>query len=145
MLILVHYNDKQKQNYNNMLFYISKLLKTPYIYYFHTVGNSTSVSGNGNSTAGSYQTYTNKSATVYQQTAAQPQGFSNTNYANTQVSNSSNYPSATNTYSSYNQASVNSYQTPQPSNVSTNVNNSTSVTSVGNAVNSGQNNSVNSR
>lgn len=95
--------------------------------------NATSVSGNGGSAAGSYQPYTNKSATVYQQSGGAPQGYSNSNYVNTQVSNSSNYPSATNTYSSYNQGSVNSYQTQQQSNLSNSVNNANSATSVSNS------------
>lgn len=81
--------------------------------------NASSVTNNGNAGTASYQSYNTKSANVYQQSA--PQGYSNTNYANTQVTTGTNYQTATNTYSSYNQSSVNSYQQ-QPSNV---VNNTT--------------------
>lgn len=94
--------------------------------------NVTSVSGNGASTAGTYQTYTNKSSTVYQPSNVAPQGYTNSNYANTQASNSSNYSSSTNTYNSYNQGPVNSYQT-QQSNLTNSVNNSSSVTNVSNS------------
>ncbi|XP_031635892.1 protein lingerer isoform X2 [Contarinia nasturtii] len=94
--------------------------------------NATSVSGNGASTAGTYQTYT-KTSTVYQPSNVTPQGYNNSNYANTQTaSNSSNYSSSTNTYNSYNQGSVNSYQT-QQSNLTNSVNNSSSVTNVSNS------------
>ncbi|XP_055317278.1 protein lingerer [Sitodiplosis mosellana] len=94
--------------------------------------NATSVSGNGASTSGTYQTYTNKSSTVYQPSNVAPQSYNNSNYANTQASNSSNYSSSTNTYNSYNQGPVNSYQT-QQSNLTNSVNNTSSVTNVSNS------------
>lgn len=93
--------------------------------------NTSSVTNNGNTGAPSYQTYNNKSANVYQQSA--PQGYSNTNYANTQVSAGANYQTATNTYSSYNQSSVNSYQQ-QQSNAANSVNNTSNSASSSSAV-----------
>lgn len=93
--------------------------------------NASSVTNNGNAGAASYQTYNNKSANVYQQSAAQ--GYSNTNYANTQVSTGTNYQTATNTYSSYNQGSVNSYQQ-QQANAASNVNNTSNSASSSNTV-----------
>lgn len=98
-------------------------------HYGNQSSNATSVSGNGASAT--YQTYTNKSANVYQAPNPQ-QGYTNSNYANTQVSNSSNYSSSTNTYNAYNQVPVNSYQT-QQSNLTNSVNNSSSVTNVSNS------------
>lgn len=91
--------------------------------------NSASVTNNGTAGAGSYQTYNNKPAAVYPQSA--PQGYANSNYANTQVSTGTNYQTNTNTYSSYNQGSVNSYQQ-QQANVSNSVNNSSSVPNASN-------------
>lgn len=118
--------------FNSFHLALEQLTKSDHYANQATVNATSSVSGNGASTAGSYQTYTNKPATVYQQPNVAPQGYNNSNYANTQVSNSSSYSSGTNTYSSYNQGTVNSYQA-QQSSLANNVNNSSSVTNVSNS------------
>ncbi|XP_055688866.1 protein lingerer isoform X4 [Lutzomyia longipalpis] len=95
----------------------------------------------GSGASGGYQVpYTNntpsKGPTSYQASGTGQGGYSNTNYASTQVSSTNSYPPTTNSYSSYNQNTVNSYQSQNSaSNVSA-VNNS------GNASNSSSTSSI---
>lgn len=113
---------------------LEQLTKSEHYVNQTTVNATSAVSGNGATSAGPYQTYTNKAATnVYQPSSVTPQVYNNQNYANAQPSNnSSSYSSSANTYSSYNQGAVNSYQA-QQSNLTNSVNNSSSVTNVSNS------------
>ncbi|XP_055708545.1 protein lingerer isoform X19 [Phlebotomus papatasi] len=105
-----------------------------------SVNNSVNVINNSaGSGASGYQQYTNntsaKGPTSYQAAGTGQGGYSNTNYASTQVSSTNSYP-PTSSYSSYNQNSVNSYQSQNSANNvaavnnSSNASNSSSTTSI---------------
>uniref|UniRef100_A0A1L8DI37 Protein lingerer n=1 Tax=Nyssomyia neivai TaxID=330878 RepID=A0A1L8DI37_9DIPT len=107
-----------------------------------SVNNTVNVINNSAGSGGSgYQVpYTNntpsKGPTSYQASGTAQGGYSNTNYASTQVSSTNSYPPTTNAYNTYNQNSVNSYQSQNSSsnvsavNNSSNASNSSSTTSI---------------
>ncbi|GAB0094733.1 Protein lingerer [Sergentomyia squamirostris] len=105
------------------------------------VNNSVNVINNsaGSGASGYQVPYTNnasaKGPSSYQAGGGQS-GYTNTNYASTQVSSTNSYPPTTNSYTSYNQNSVNAYPSQNSAtnvaavNNSSNASNSSSTTSI---------------
>lgn len=104
--------------------------------HFNQANNSTTSSAYQN--VSSYSASANNKPNIYQASQA-PQGYASSNYSNTQASSNNVYPQAPNTYSTYNSASVNSYQQNNASNNNTAVN-----STVATNANSSQNLPVNS-
>ncbi|XP_059614646.1 protein lingerer isoform X2 [Phlebotomus argentipes] len=107
-----------------------------------SVNSSVNVINNsaGSGASGYQVPYTNntsaKGPASYQASATGQGGYSNTNYASTQVSSTNSYPPTSNSYGTYQQNSVNSYQSQNSANNvaavnnSSNVSNSSSTTSI---------------